>query len=342
MRAVQPVHAVPGPYTHAVGSREIVTLPVASLLAGESPRSEGTDAAHIARLAEVETPLPPILVDRRSMRVIDGMHRLMAAVLKGVETIEAELFEGTQAEAYLRAVEANVTHGFPLSQADRRAAAARIIALHPQMSDRAIAQSAGLGTKTVADIRHRSSDAAPRLNARVGRDGKTRPLDASVGRSRAAEVLAAHPTASLREVARSAGVSPATVSDVRKRLERGEEPAPVRKSGAPRTRGRKRGSARPAPVRSDPPAVLVEKLLRDPFLRHSNEGRRLLQLLRCNAMETGAWPELVAAVPAHSVALVSQLAWQYADMWAVLAQELGEDGGPAQEEEAAAQSVIAT
>src|ERR1039457_6828415 len=64
-----------------VSQREIVTVPVIALLPGDSPRLEGEDKAHIARLAEAEGPLPPVLVERRSMRVIDGMHRLMAALL---------------------------------------------------------------------------------------------------------------------------------------------------------------------------------------------------------------------------------------------------------------------
>ena len=61
------------------------------------------------------------------MRVVDGMHRLLAALLNGRQTIEAELFDGTADEGFLRAVRENVVHGLPLSQADRRAAAARII-----------------------------------------------------------------------------------------------------------------------------------------------------------------------------------------------------------------------
>src|SRR5216683_6312208 len=69
--------------------REIVAIPVRSLRPGVSPRLEGEDRAHVARLAETESPLPPILVDRCSMRVIDGMHRLMAASLGGRETIDA-------------------------------------------------------------------------------------------------------------------------------------------------------------------------------------------------------------------------------------------------------------
>ncbi len=143
--------------------RETVTVPILSLRPGESPRLEGEDKAHIARLAETETPLPPILVDRRSMRVIDGMHRLMAASLNGREAINIEFFDGSAADAFLRGVEANVTNGLPLSRADRRAAAARITTSHPHMSDRAIAVSAGLSAKTVASIRCRSTDAVPQL-----------------------------------------------------------------------------------------------------------------------------------------------------------------------------------
>jgi hypothetical protein len=55
---------------------------VLSLRAGESLRLNGEDKTHVERLAEAEGPLPPILVERRSLRVIDGMHRLLAASLK--------------------------------------------------------------------------------------------------------------------------------------------------------------------------------------------------------------------------------------------------------------------
>ena len=192
----------------------------------DSPRLNGEDKAHIARLAETETPLPPILVDRRTMRVIDGMHRLMAASLQGRETIDVIFFDGNEADVFLRAVQENVAHGLPLSQADRRAAAERIIASHPHLSDRAIGHSAGLAAKTVAAIRKGSSEETPQSNARVGRDGRVRPLDSGTGRRRAAELLAQQPHASLRDVARAAGISPATVLDVRKRLERGESPVP--------------------------------------------------------------------------------------------------------------------
>lgn len=135
---------------------------------------------------------------------------------------------GVEADVFLRAVQENIAHGLPLTQADRRAAAERVIATHPHMSDRAIGHVAGLAAKTVAGIRKRSTDHPAQSNTRVGRDGRVRPLDSSEARRRAAELLASQPGSSLRDVARAVGISPATVLDVRKRLECGESPVPER------------------------------------------------------------------------------------------------------------------
>jgi ParB-like chromosome segregation protein Spo0J len=219
---------------------EAVTIPLLSIHPGDSPRLNGEDRAHIARLAEIETPLPPILVDRRTMRVIDGMHRLMAASLRGRETIDVIFFDGNAADVFLLAVQENVVHGLPLSQADRRAAAERIIGTHPHMSDRAIGRAAGLSAKAVAAIRKRLSDDAPQSNVRIGKDGVARPLDSGQGRELAAKLLADQPGATLRDVARASGISPATVLDVRRRLARGEPPVP-RKPAASGSFGRVRG-----------------------------------------------------------------------------------------------------
>jgi ParB-like chromosome segregation protein Spo0J len=330
---------------------EVVAVPIMLLRPGETPRLNGEDKAHIARLAETEAPLPPILVDRRTMRVIDGMHRLMAASIKGQSTILVMFFDGSEADVFLRAVQENVAHGLPLTQADRRAAAERIVASHPHLSDRAIGQAAGLAAKTVAAIRKRSSQDAPQSNTRVGRDGRVRPLDSSEARRRAAELLTDQPEASLRDVARVAGISPATVLDVRKRLERGESPVPERPSagtgggtisnGAASNGAASNGaSVNGAPVNgvaaehtavptqpgsrflTADPAATVEKLLRDPSLRNTERGKGLLRLLHINATGTEQLADVAAAVPAHSVIIVEQLARYYAKKWQDFAKEL--------------------
>jgi len=305
----------------------VVTMPLIALQSGESPRLEGENQAHIAWLAETDALLPPILVDRRSMKVIDGMHRLLAASLRGRETIDVEFYDGSQADAFLRAVEANVTHGLPLSQSDRRAAARRIVTSHPHLSDRSIGESTGLAARTVATIR-RSTDAVPQLNARMGRDGRVRPLDGLAGRRRAAGLLAEHPRASLREVARAAGVSPATARDVRRRLEQGEDPT----RPGPRRAAAANGAAaapgetgrRARRVSRVEPSLVLEKLLRDPSLRHNEEGRWLLRLLKFNAVSAQKWSEAITRIPPHSAAQVVQLARLYAQMWLRFAQELEE------------------
>jgi ParB-like chromosome segregation protein Spo0J len=336
------VSARSGPHSPAKPTTDVtidvVAVPVLSLRPADSPRLNGEDKAHIARLAETETPLPPILVDRRTLRVIDGMHRLIAASLQGRETIDVRFFDGSETDVFLRAVQENIAHGLPLSQADRRAAAERIIASHPHMSDRAIGHSVGLAAKTVAVIRRSSSDNTPQFNARVGMDGKVRPLDSGVGRRRAAELLAQQPEASLRDVARAAGISPATVLDVRKRLERGESPV-SEKSAAIAARKKAGGNGAeadtdidgaPAPAirlssrvaTPQDPAVAVEKLLRDPSLRNNERGKGMLRLLHVNAVGANQLPDVAEAVPPHCVGIVVQLARQYATMWQDFAREL--------------------
>jgi ParB-like chromosome segregation protein Spo0J len=348
-----PCHRLPGPASNgaapgrgaaglgaaglaASAAPEVVAVPVLSLRPADSPRLNGEDKAHIARLAETEAPLPPILVDRRTMRVIDGMHRLMAASLHGRGTIDVIFFDGSEADVFLRAVEENITHGLPLSRADRRAASERIIASHPHLSDRAIGRTTGLAAKTVAAIRKHSTDNVPQLTARVGRDGKVRPLDSGEGRRRAADLLIEHPEASLRDVARAAGISPATVLDVRRRLARGESPGLVKSGPASAVGVSGCGTGRPAPAVASQaglrpaarlaavqdPAVTVEKLLRDPSLRNNEQGKGMLRLLHANAVGVEQLPDVASAVPAHCVSIVVQLACQYAKMWQDFAREL--------------------
>lgn len=87
------------------------------------------------------------------MRVIDGMHRVRAAQIRGETEIRATFFVGDDSEAFVAGVRANTTHGLPLSLEDREAAARRIVELFPDWSNRAIASVSGLSDKTVGAIR---------------------------------------------------------------------------------------------------------------------------------------------------------------------------------------------
>jgi ParB-like chromosome segregation protein Spo0J len=209
-------------------------VPVTDLVLSNWLRVKGEDIKHVRALAEVEDELPPIVVHQATMRVIDGMHRVRAAMLSGVDSIEALLFDGDEDEAFLLAVRLNVAHGLPLSRGDRVAAAVRIIHSSPQWSDRAIARAAGLSDKTVASLRRRASASAeiPHLPDRIGRDGRIRPFSPAAGRRVAGDLIAQNPDAAIRDVALRAGISPGTARDVRERLRNGLDPVPPRQRDA--------------------------------------------------------------------------------------------------------------
>jgi hypothetical protein len=212
------------------GDARCQRIAINSLLGSHSPRLNGEDVQHVNVLASTGTSLPPIIVHRQTMRVIDGMHRLRAAQMLGQRDIAVEFFDGSEDEAFVRAVQANTAHGLPLSLADREAAATRILRLHPDRSDRWIAGITGLAAKTVCAIRRRMGMEYCNNTARVGQDGRVRPIDSAQGRRIARDMLTAHPEASLRQIARTAGISPGTVRDVRKRLQNGDDPIRQRTS----------------------------------------------------------------------------------------------------------------
>lgn len=299
------------------GAEGVVRVPIAALLPADSPRIAGVDHEHVRSLAEAATPLPPILVHRMSMRVVDGMHRLQAAILRGEHEIAVEFFDGTEQLAFLHAVRANLAHGLPLSRADREAATIRIITSHPEWSDRMIASSTGLSDKTVGAIRRRATTPAVQVAARVGTDGRVRPLNSSEGRRRAAEIIAARPDASLREIARASGIALGTVRDVKERLRRGEDPVPARGrpgSGEPQSRMRV--------VEPQDPLETLRVLRRDPSLRFTDAGRSTLRWLDLHVISAGEWGGVVGGLPTHCTNVVADLARRCAAVWQELADEL--------------------
>ncbi|MFB7874098.1 ParB/RepB/Spo0J family partition protein [Nocardia sp. NPDC056064] len=290
-------------------------IAIALLQEENSVRVEGEDPEHIARLAAVETPLPAIIVCRRSMRVIDGMHRVAAIRLRGHTEIDAMFFDGTESEAFALSVKANVSHGLPLSAADRRSVAKRMLTTNPEWSDRAIAKCAGLSAGVVASIRRGMENGGVTPRVRVGRDGRARPLDPEQGRRRAAQLLQEKPNASLREIARAAGISPTTARAVRAQFELGGSPQMdrvVRREQRSTITG---DSAQPS-------AAALSALQRDPSLRLTESGRMLLRLLSGRSMEPREWEEMIAGIPPHQVELIARMARAYASDWSRFADRL--------------------
>jgi ParB-like chromosome segregation protein Spo0J len=306
-------------------------LSIGDLLPADSPRLDGEDMEHTRSLAELEDKLPPILVHRQTMRVIDGMHRLKAAILRGERTIEATFYDGDDAEAFMMAVKANITHGLPLSLSDRKAAAARFIRSSPHLSDRAIGEASGLSAKTVGAIRWHSAAELAEVQHRVGRDGRVRPLSTVDGRRFASELITINPESSCRKIARMAGISPSTVRDVRDRLRRGEDPVPTRlraDSQAERPTRESKLQERIKSVQSfECRGEILGKLSRDPSIRMTEHGRAMLHWLNSQSQQVDKdWGAVASQVPEHCSCLIADLACSIACSWLEFASAMRRRG----------------
>lgn len=295
----------------------VTTVEIDQLLPTDLTRLDGISEEHVALIADSELCIPPIIVHKATMRVIDGMHRLRAASIRGDKSIRAKFFDGSQEAAFVLSVTANNAHGLPLTAADRRAAAGRLLALRPDSSDRAIAAIVGISARTVAAVRCTTEQTA-QLNTRVGRDGRVRPVSTVEGRLKAAELMAARPDVTLREVAKETGLSLGTVADVRRRVRRGDSPVPASRSGHAVAVHSLEASAADGADSGIDVIASWQQLTRDPSLRYTSHGRQLLRLLRAHSSVA----QIAHSVPSHCSQNVALLARECAQAWGQLAQRL--------------------
>lgn len=297
-------------------------VPVDQLKIADSPRLAGIDSEHVRLLAESDAELPPILVHRPTMCVIDGAHRLCAARMKGLTQVTVQFFDGSYDEAFVLAVEANVTHGLPLTLADRRAAAERILRTNPALSDRSIAATTGLAARTVAAVRQRLGDEVAPAHTRIGRDGVARPMSTADRRRVAGEMLRTQPQTSLRRIAAAAGISLATAQNVRERMRRGEDPVP---DTTHRRTGRPVAAVPPTCPPGDLVVVTLQHLRRDPSLRYTESGRFFLRWLSTHTVQPSDWENHVLHIPPQSAILVARFARACSQVWSSFAEVLERD-----------------
>jgi len=321
-------------------------VPVNTLVPGFYLRQAGTSAAHVKLLADAagSTRLPPILVQKHSMRIIDGMHRFEAAKLRMKKHISVCFIDCTDEEAFILAVKSNTLHGLPLSRAERLSGAKRILMSHPDWSDRAVAEVTGLSAKTVGVLRNRSAGAIPLHNKRLGRDGKLHPVSGVEGRKRAAEYINTHPDALVRQIAKEVGVSLGTAHDVRERIRRGADPMAERfrsrsEQGVSRSKTDASLNSSPSGKSADIHtarrnvhsrsniqqltwSAVSAKLANDPALRYTEGGRAFLRWMALHAANTEEWGEFVDAIPVHWLGDISLVASEVSEEWRRFAERL--------------------
>jgi ParB-like chromosome segregation protein Spo0J len=301
---------------HDLGALRVgSTVPVllASLVEAEAPRIGGLDDSHVQLLAALRPEaLPPILVRRTSLRVIDGAHRVAAARRRGERSICATMCDGTDEDCFIASVTLNVSHGKPLTFAERRRAAERLLIAHSTWSDRSIADICAVAPSTVAGLRNLLGETDERSSARLGRDGIVRPFDAARARAEAQALMTESPGTSLRQVARTVGASVATVRDVRKRM------TETAASDAP---DRWERTATLSPHTNQEHATDVEVLEMDSALRGDN-ARRFLDWFNGHLVRNEQWEPLAGELPLSRLYPIIDEAYRCARVWNDLATYL--------------------
>lgn len=158
-------------------STEAISISLARVLVDEAlqPRTGGLDAGHVEALQEDPNAWPPlVVVERGGYLLVDGFHRYAAAQNLGLESIRVEVREVPE-DGDLRgfAFSLNASHGRPLSLADRRAEAERLLRAGATASNLDVARRTALSPTTIAAIREQleAVEAIPAAEQRVSRSG---------------------------------------------------------------------------------------------------------------------------------------------------------------------------
>jgi ParB-like chromosome segregation protein Spo0J len=300
-----------------VPAPEEMTISLEAVRVRPSMRTAGVDPLHVAMLAEVASEWPPILVCRADASVVDGQHRVAAARQLGLRKIRATFFDGSPDDVYVEFVRRNVTHGLPLTLAERRAAARQMLRSQGHRSDRAIAAACGISPTTIARLRKEFRDDSGASEhdpkGRTGRDGRVRPLNGMALRARIEHEIALRPEASLRSIARVVGASPETVRSVRNAVRLGAHTS-ARSDCVHDAASENSSAPAPSSVAVDP--------REDPAFADREGGQEFVEWFEATAVEEPEAWKYLDAVPLSRVYEIADLARRRAEFWTRFAKSL--------------------
>lgn len=142
------------------------------------PRVEGIDPDHVRALEDAADSWPPLIVVQHGARylLVDGYHRVAAAQNLGLATVPVRVLPAPEdGDLHTLAFALNAAHGRPLSLADRRTEATRLLQAHSEWADREIGRRCGLAQPTIAKLRSDLEESAQieQTETRVGKGGYT-------------------------------------------------------------------------------------------------------------------------------------------------------------------------
>lgn len=148
--------------------------------AGTQVRAELSEATVVDYTAQMldGVKFPPVVVFHDGSRFIlaDGFHRVLAANRAEFLDILAEVKLGGKPEALRYALQANVRHGLPRSNADKRRSVELALAQWPDLSSREIGRACAVSHVFVESVRQPQvvtvTTCEPEPPKRKGADGK--------------------------------------------------------------------------------------------------------------------------------------------------------------------------
>ncbi len=139
------------------------------------PRVDGLDSGQVAALQECPDAWPRlVVVEHGGYLLVDGFHRLAAAQNLALETVRVEVREApADGDLQALAFALNALHGRPLTLADRRSEAVRLLRRDPAVSNLRVARATALSPTTVAVLREQLEQEAaiPATEQRVSKSG---------------------------------------------------------------------------------------------------------------------------------------------------------------------------
>jgi len=100
-------------------------------------------------------PWPALTVyfDGTEYWLADGFHRLLAALRNGRKNVTADVKQGSRADAAWASCAANQSHGLRRTNSDKLKAVKIALNLHPEKTDRVLAQHCGVSHPFVGELR---------------------------------------------------------------------------------------------------------------------------------------------------------------------------------------------
>lgn len=104
--------------------------------------------------AGIDWPFPPLDVfhDGADYFVADGFHRLLAAIRAKLASVPCNIHKGTASDARIFGMTANDRHGLRMSREDKRACVEWLLDNGGKMTQKAVAEKAGVDVRTVQRI----------------------------------------------------------------------------------------------------------------------------------------------------------------------------------------------